>query len=215
MSAPSPPSPPPPVATAEQACALREDLTAGGWGVESTRRLLGPVADDALRREIRLPALRAVRAALADSRATGAALVLHHADGTDAAPQVLHRPGAQQVFFQLCQRQRERTQLVGFGHQPLAALDDGIQPAPAEHGQNGEQRHRHQQLDEREAGSTARRTGQGAQHHGQRAVLLSTTAKPSSRASRPPSREPPTVCPLWAGSKTWISMRRKLGLAVV
>ena len=49
----------------------------------------------------------------------------------------------------------------------------------------------------------------------QRAVLLSTTAKPSSRASRPPSREPPTVCPLWAGSKTWISMRRKLGLAVV
>ena len=73
MSAPSPPSPPPPVATADQACALREDLTAGGWGVESTRRLLGPVADDALRREIRLPALRAVRAALADSRATGAA----------------------------------------------------------------------------------------------------------------------------------------------
>ena len=73
MSAPSPPSTPPPVATAEQACALREDLTASGWGVESTRRLLGPVADDALRREIRLPALRAVRAALADSRATGAA----------------------------------------------------------------------------------------------------------------------------------------------
>ena len=85
-----------------------------------------------------------------------APLVLHHADGTDAAPQVLHRPGAQQVFFQLRQRQRERTQLVGFGHQPLAALDDGIQPAPAEHGQNGQQRHRHQQLDEREAGGTAR-----------------------------------------------------------
>ena len=80
MSAPSapsaprtPPSPPPPAATAEQARALREDLAASGWGVESTRRLLGPVADDALRREIRLPALRAVRAALADSRATGAA----------------------------------------------------------------------------------------------------------------------------------------------
>lgn len=80
MSAPSapsaprtPPSPPPPAATAEQARALREDLAASGWGVESTRRLLGPAADDALRREIRLPALRAVRAALADSRATGAA----------------------------------------------------------------------------------------------------------------------------------------------
>ena len=80
MSAPSapsaprtPPSPPPPAATAEQARALREDLAASGWGVESTRRLLGPVADDALRREIRLPALRAVRTTLADSRATGAA----------------------------------------------------------------------------------------------------------------------------------------------
>ena len=76
MSAPSAPrtpsSPPPPAATVEQARALREDLVASGWGVDAVALLLGDAAAAALRREIRLPASRAVRAALADSRATGA-----------------------------------------------------------------------------------------------------------------------------------------------
>ena len=56
---------PPPAATPEQAASLRADLTASGWGVETVAALLGEAADAALRREIRLPALRAVRAALA------------------------------------------------------------------------------------------------------------------------------------------------------
>ena len=56
---------PPPAATPEQAVSLRADLADSGWGVEAVAALLGEAADAALRREIRLPALRAVRAALA------------------------------------------------------------------------------------------------------------------------------------------------------
>ena len=56
---------PPPVVTPEQAASLRVDLSESGWGVEAVATLLGEVADAALRREIRLPALRSVRAALA------------------------------------------------------------------------------------------------------------------------------------------------------
>ena len=56
---------PPPAATPEQVASLRADLADSGWGVEAVASLLGEAADAALRREIRLPALRAVRAALA------------------------------------------------------------------------------------------------------------------------------------------------------
>ena len=55
---------PPPVVTPEQAASLRADLSESGWGVEAVATLLGEAADAALRREIRLPALRSVRAAL-------------------------------------------------------------------------------------------------------------------------------------------------------
>ena len=79
-SAPSAPSasrssssPPPPTATAEQVRALREDLVSSGWGVETVADLLGDAAAAALHREIRLPALRAVRTALAESRDAGTA----------------------------------------------------------------------------------------------------------------------------------------------
>ena len=51
--------------TPEQAASLRADLSESGWGVEAVATLLGEAADAALRREIRLPALRSVRAALA------------------------------------------------------------------------------------------------------------------------------------------------------
>jgi len=53
--------------------ALREDLVSSGWGVETVADLLGDAAAAALHREIRLPALRAVRAALAESRDAGTA----------------------------------------------------------------------------------------------------------------------------------------------
>ena len=56
---------PPPVVTPEQATSLRADLSKSGWGVEAVATLLGEAADAALRREIRLPALRSVRASLA------------------------------------------------------------------------------------------------------------------------------------------------------
>ena len=56
---------PPPAATPNQAASLRADLADSGWGVEAVAALLGEASDAALRREIRLPALRAVRAALA------------------------------------------------------------------------------------------------------------------------------------------------------
>ena len=55
----------PPVVTSEQVASLRADLSESGWGVEAVATLLGEAADAALRREIRLPALRSVRAALA------------------------------------------------------------------------------------------------------------------------------------------------------
>ena len=56
---------PPPVVTPEQAASLRADLLEAGWGVKVVATLLGEAADAALRREIRLPALRSVRASLA------------------------------------------------------------------------------------------------------------------------------------------------------
>ena len=56
---------PPPVVTSEQAASLRADLSESGWGVGAVATLLGEAADAALRREIRLPALRSVRASLA------------------------------------------------------------------------------------------------------------------------------------------------------
>ena len=67
---------PPPAATPEQAASLRADLSESGWGVEAVAALLGEVADAALRREIRLPALRAVRAALAAGLAPSPVAVL-------------------------------------------------------------------------------------------------------------------------------------------
>ena len=69
----TPASPPAPRATAEQAADLRRDLEATGWGVDSVHHLLGDAADAALRREIRLPALRALRRVLDEDRAAGAA----------------------------------------------------------------------------------------------------------------------------------------------
>ncbi|WP_167145501.1 methyltransferase [Actinomyces sp. ZJ308] len=82
-SAPSPattPRPsssvPPPALTGEQAASLRADLDGAGWGVEAVAALLGEAADAALRREIRLPALRAVRAALAQGADASAVAVL-------------------------------------------------------------------------------------------------------------------------------------------
>ena len=68
----TPASPPAPRATAEQAADLRRDLEATGWGVDSVHHLLGDAADAALRREIRLPALRALRRVLDEDRAAGA-----------------------------------------------------------------------------------------------------------------------------------------------
>ena len=67
---------PPPAATPKQAASLRADLADSGWGVEAVAALLGEVADAALRREIRLPALRAVRAALAAGAAPSPVAVL-------------------------------------------------------------------------------------------------------------------------------------------
>ncbi|WP_159717300.1 N5-glutamine methyltransferase family protein [Actinomyces marmotae] len=63
-----PTSPPAPVLTARQAADLRADLGESGWGVDAVAVLIGSVAEAALRREIRLPALRAVRAALEAGR---------------------------------------------------------------------------------------------------------------------------------------------------
>lgn len=67
---------PPPAATPEQVASLRADLADSGWGVEAVAALLGEVADAALRREIRLPALRAVRAALSAGPAPSPVAVL-------------------------------------------------------------------------------------------------------------------------------------------
>ena len=67
---------PPPVVTPEQATSLRADLSESGWGVEAVTTLLGEAADAALRREIRLPALRSVRAALTSGSAPSPVAVL-------------------------------------------------------------------------------------------------------------------------------------------
>ena len=67
---------PPPVVTPEQATSLRADLSESGWGVEAVTTLLGEAADAALRREIRLPALRSVRAALAAGTGSSPVAVL-------------------------------------------------------------------------------------------------------------------------------------------
>ena len=71
--APPQPSPPAPALDERQAAALRADLEESGWGIDAVTGLIGSVAEAALRREIRLPALRAVRVALEDGRAPGAA----------------------------------------------------------------------------------------------------------------------------------------------
>lgn len=62
----------PPRATAEQALTLRKDLEASGWGIDAVAHILGPAADAALRREIRLPAVLAVREELEADRRAGA-----------------------------------------------------------------------------------------------------------------------------------------------
>lgn len=62
----------PPTCTPDQAADLRKDLEATGWGVDAVAHLLGEVADAALRREIRLPALRALGRVLAEDRSAGA-----------------------------------------------------------------------------------------------------------------------------------------------
>ena len=67
---------PPPVVTPEQATSLRADLSESGWGVEAVTTLLGEAADAALRREIRLPALRSVRASLAAGTGSSPVAVL-------------------------------------------------------------------------------------------------------------------------------------------
>ena len=67
---------PPPAVTPAQATSLRADLAESGWGVEAVAALLGEAADAALRRELRLPALRAVRAALAAGSAPSPVAVL-------------------------------------------------------------------------------------------------------------------------------------------
>ncbi len=59
--------------TAKQASLLRADLAQSGWGVESVEALLGPVAAAALQRELRAPALRVVRRALAAGSGASAA----------------------------------------------------------------------------------------------------------------------------------------------
>ena len=67
---------PPPAVTPAQATSLRADLAESGWGVEAVAALLGEVADAALRREIRLPALQAVRTALAAGPAPSPVAIL-------------------------------------------------------------------------------------------------------------------------------------------
>lgn len=64
-------STPAPKATPAQSSSLRADLQASGWGVEAVASTLGPVADAALRRELRLPALRALRSHLSARQEAG------------------------------------------------------------------------------------------------------------------------------------------------
>ncbi|WP_167202993.1 methyltransferase [Actinomyces respiraculi] len=63
---------PAPTVTPEQATTLRKDLEATGWGVDAVHHLIGDLADAALRREIRLPAVRAIARVLDEDRAVGA-----------------------------------------------------------------------------------------------------------------------------------------------
>ena len=85
--------------TAKQASLLRADLAQSGWGVESVEALLGPVAAAALQRELRAPALRVVRRALAaGAGAAGAGAASTSSDrpgsATGAASTSSDRPGA-------------------------------------------------------------------------------------------------------------------------
>lgn len=73
--------------TAKQASLLRADLAQSGWGVESVEALLGPVAAAALQRELRAPALRVVRRALAaGAGATRAGAASTSSDRPSLAP---------------------------------------------------------------------------------------------------------------------------------
>lgn len=79
--------------TAKQASLLRADLAQSGWGVESVEALLGPVAAAALQRELRAPALRVVRRALAagvgaDSTSADRPSLATGADSTSSAANV-------------------------------------------------------------------------------------------------------------------------------
>lgn len=85
--------------TAKQASLLRADLAQSGWGVESVEALLGPVAAAALQRELRAPALRVVRRALAaGAGATRASAASTSSDrsgsATSAASTSSDRPGS-------------------------------------------------------------------------------------------------------------------------
>ena len=90
--------------TAKQASLLRADLAQSGWGVESVEALLGPVAADALQRELRAPALRVVRRALAaGAGATGASAASTSSDkpspatGADSTSSAANAPQAGDV----------------------------------------------------------------------------------------------------------------------
>ena len=85
--------------TAKQASLLRADLAQSGWGVESVEALLGPVAAAALQRELRAPALRVVRRALAaGAGVTGAGAASTSSDrpspatGADSASSAANAP---------------------------------------------------------------------------------------------------------------------------
>lgn len=79
--------------TAKQASLLRADLAQSGWGVESVEALLGPVAAAALQRELRAPALRVVRRALA----AGAGAASTSSDRLDPATGVASTSSAASV----------------------------------------------------------------------------------------------------------------------
>lgn len=90
--------------TAKQASLLRADLAQSGWGVESVEALLGPVAAAALQRELRAPALRVVRRALAaGAGVTGASAASTSSDkptpatGADSTSSAANAPQAGDV----------------------------------------------------------------------------------------------------------------------
>lgn len=90
--------------TAKQASLLRADLAQSGWGVESVEALLGPVAAAALQRELRAPALRVVRRALAaGAGATGASAASTSSDrpsqatGADSTSSAANAPQGSDV----------------------------------------------------------------------------------------------------------------------